>query len=149
VVIRFDQAARAGARVAKTNAGSPCPVCRADIWMYAGQQPGGFLLGSWRLLRRGGHLAVITSARQEGGRLLDPAPQIIRQARALGFRYTQHVIALRVPIRGEELVVQAGPSQVAQLRDIRSRALPPAVSVHADVCLLTKPGTPVGSGGAR
>jgi hypothetical protein len=138
-----------GGRVTKAHANTYCRACRADIWMLTEQQLSGFLLASWRVLRRGGHLAVITCARHEGGRLVDPAPQIIRQARVLGFRYSQHVIALRVPIRGGELVVQAGPSEVAQLRDIRSRALPPAVTVHADVCLLTKPGAPVGSGGAR
>jgi hypothetical protein len=139
-----------GGRVAKTSASKDCPACRADIWMLTDQQLDGFLLASWRVLRRGGHLAVITCARHEGGRLVDPAPQIIRQARVLGFRYSQHVIALRVPVRGDELIVQAGPAEVAQLRDIRSRALPPAVSVHADVCLFTKPAQgPVGSEGAR
>jgi hypothetical protein len=140
---------KVGGRVAKTRTNAGCPACRAEFTRVTEQQLGGFLLASWRVLRRGGHLAVITYARYAGGRLVDPAPQIIRQARMLGFRYSQHVIALRVPVRGDELIVQAGPGEVAQLRDIRSRALPPAVSVHADVCLFTKPAISAGLGGAR
>jgi hypothetical protein len=31
---------------------------------------------------------------------VDPAPQIMRQARVLGFGYSQHVIVLRVPVPG-------------------------------------------------
>jgi hypothetical protein len=135
-----------GGREPRAAGAGRCPACRADFWGLGEQQLNAFLLASWRVLRRGGHLAVITTARHESGRLVDPAPLVIRQARVLGFRYSQHVIALRVPICGDELVVQADPGQLAQLRDVRSRALPPLVSVHADVCLLTKPR--VGSGRA-
>ncbi|MEO3827369.1 hypothetical protein [Actinomadura sp. B10D3] len=115
-----------------------CPACLSDTLTGGELRLEGFLLGAWRVLRRGGHLAVITTARHEDGRMVDPAPQIIRQARALGFRYRQHVIALRVPVAGDTLVVQARPHELAQLRDVRSRALPPAATVHADVCLFTK-----------
>ncbi|GLW67480.1 hypothetical protein Arub01_57230 [Actinomadura rubrobrunea] len=121
-----------------TSAGR-CPGCLSDALTGSELRIDGFLLAAWRILRRGGHLALITTSRHEKGRLVDPAPQIIRQARTLGFRYSQHVIALRVPVQGDELLVQASPTQVAQLRDTKSRALPPAVSVHADVCLFTKP----------
>jgi hypothetical protein len=116
-----------------------CPACLSDTLTGGELRLEGFLLGAWRVLRRGGHLAVITTARHEAGRMVDPVPQIIRQARVLGFRYSQHVIALRVPIDGDTLVVQARPHELAQLRDVRSRALPPAATVHADVCLFTKP----------
>jgi uncharacterized protein YbaR (Trm112 family) len=118
-----------------------CPACQAELPMVSDRQLQAFLLASWRVLSRGGHLAVITTARHEEGRLIDPAPVLIRQARMLGFWYCQHVIALRVPVRGDELIVQAGPGEIAQVRDAACRALPPAARVHADVCLFTKPVT--------
>jgi hypothetical protein len=147
LVIAAPPSYEVGGRAVKGVANRDCPACRADIWMLTEQQLGKFLAAAWRVLRPGGHLAIITTARHQDGRLVDPAPLIIRQVRVLGFRYAQHVIALRVPIDGDELVVQADPSELAQLRDIRSRALPPTVSVHADVCLFRK--APSGAGGAR
>lgn len=89
------------------------------------EQFGLFLAVAWRVLRPGGVLAVTTTARHHGGRFIDPGPRIIRQAQSAGFRYAQHVIALRVPIDGDTLVVQAGPADLAQPRDTRARALPP------------------------
>ncbi|WUH98753.1 hypothetical protein OHR68_35430 [Spirillospora sp. NBC_00431] len=122
------------------NRGCPaCQACRADLWMLGAEQLAWFLAAAWKVLRPGGVLAIITTARHQAGRLIDPAPRIIRQAQRLGFRYAQHIIALRVPIDGDALVVQAGPADLAELRDARSCALPPPVSVHADVCLFTKP----------
>lgn len=118
-----------------------CPACRADLWTLSTGQLGLFLAGAWKVLRPGGVLAVTTTARHQAGRLIDPAPRIIRQAQGLGFSYAQHIIALRVPIAGDTLVVQAGPADLAEVRDTRSHALPPPVSVHADVCLFTKPRT--------
>ncbi|NEA28836.1 hypothetical protein [Actinomadura bangladeshensis] len=126
-----------------------CPACRADLWMLTGEQLALFLASAWKVLRPGGVLAITTTARHQAGRLIDPAPRIIRQAQGLGFRYVQHVIALRVPIDGDALVVQAGPGDLAELRDIRSRAMPPPVSVHADVCLFTKPTAQPSGGDAR
>jgi hypothetical protein len=121
-----------GGRVPKAADDRDCPACRADLWMLNKQQLNGFMSAAWRLLRPGGHLAVITTARyQEDGRLVDPAPQVIRDARAMGLRYTQHVIAVRVPVEGDTLHVQATAATLGQLRDIRSRALPPAGRVHA------------------
>jgi hypothetical protein len=128
-----------GGRAPKAAGSQNCPACRADLWMLTEQQLGAFLVSAWQVLRPGGTLAIITTARHEGGRLHDPAPRIVRQASLLGFRYIQHVIALRVPVDGDSLMVQASPWEIAELRDIKSRALPPAVSVHADVCLFTKP----------
>ena len=126
-----------------------CPACRADLWMLTSEQLGLFLASAWKVLRPGGVLAITTTARHQGGRLIDPAPRIIRHAQGLGFRYVQHVIALRVPIDGDALVIQAGPADLAHLRDARSRALPPQVSVHAALCLFTKPHARQGNGTAR
>ncbi|WP_171069514.1 hypothetical protein [Actinomadura geliboluensis] len=115
--------------------------------MLTSEQLGLFMASAWRVLAPGGVLAVITTARHQSGRLIDPAPRIIRHAQSLGFRYAQHVIALRVPIEGDALVVQAGPTDLAQLRDIRSSALPPTVGVHAAVSLFKKPQEPTGPPG--
>jgi hypothetical protein len=123
----------------RRGSGTGCPACRADLWMLSSEQLGLFMASAWRVLAPGGVLAVITTARHQSGRLIDPAPRIIRHAQGLGFQYVQHVIALRVPIDGDALVVQAGPADLAHLRDARSRVLPPLVSVHADLCLFTKP----------
>lgn len=128
--------------------GTGCPACRADLWMLSSEQLGLFLAAAWRVLAPGGVLAVTTTARQQAGRLIDPAPRIIRHAHRLGFRYAQHVIALRVPVEGDALVVQAGPTDLAQLRDSRSGALPPTVAVHATVSLFCKPPSPEGTGGS-
>ncbi|RKS68310.1 hypothetical protein BZB76_6572 [Actinomadura pelletieri DSM 43383] len=118
-----------------------CPACLSDVLAGSAFQARSFLPAAFRLLRPGGHLAVVTTARHHHGRLVDPAPEIIRQARVAGFRYSQHAIAVRVPVEGDTLLVQATPGGLGQLRDVRSRALPPAARVHADVCLLTRPGT--------
>lgn len=128
-----------GGAPARQEALRGCPACKAELWMLTHQQLGLFLAGAWRVLRPRGVLAVITTARHHAGRLIDPAPRTIRHAQQVGFRYVQHVIALRVPVNGDALVVQAGPADLAHLRDQRSRAVPPTVSVHADVCLFSKP----------
>ncbi|MFB4317637.1 hypothetical protein [Actinomadura sp. 21ATH] len=130
-------------------AGRECPPCRAQFWMLSDQKLSAFLHSAWRVLRPGGHLAVITTTRYDGERLIDPAPRIVREASRVGFRYGQHVIALRVPVDGDALVVQSRPTDLAELRDIRSRALPPVVSVHADVCLFTKPTGAPSPGGSK
>jgi hypothetical protein len=115
-----------------------CPSCRADLWMLTHQQLAAFLTAAARVLRPQGYLAIITTARYEGGRLIDPAPWIIRHCGAVGLRYIQHVIALRVPVGKDSLVVQAQPADFAELREAAASALPPVVSVHADVCLFVK-----------
>ncbi|WP_395103847.1 hypothetical protein [Actinomadura sp. SCN-SB] len=110
--------------------------------MVSKQQLTTFLNASWRVLRPGGHLALITTAcYQADGRLIDPGPEIIRDARAAGLRYSQHVIVVRVPVHDDTLHIQATTATLGQLRDSRSRALPPVARVHADVSLFTKPGT--------
>ncbi|WP_158566766.1 hypothetical protein [Actinomadura craniellae] len=138
-----------GGRAAQDVTNGRCPACEVSAGMLTDERLAGFLAASWRVLRPGGHLAVITTARYENGRLVNPSPRIVQRASALGFRYVQHVIALRVPVEGDVLVVQAGPEGMGQLRDVRSRAVPPAARVHADVCLFTKPGARPGRDGGR
>ncbi|MBE1531153.1 class I SAM-dependent methyltransferase [Actinomadura algeriensis] len=134
-----------GDRAVRAGGERECPACRARTSMRTNEQLGLFLAGAWRVLRPGGVLAITTTARHHGGRFVDSGPRIVRQAQSAGFRYAQHVIALRVPIDGDTLAVQAGPTDFAELKDVRSRSLPPAVTVHADVCLFVKGRT----GGAR
>ncbi|MFB4308417.1 hypothetical protein [Actinomadura sp. GTD37] len=133
----------AGSRTAEQKprrARGACPACLSDVLTDSAFRAQSFLPAAYRVLRPGGHLAVVTTARHHNGHLIDPAPAIIREARKAGFRYSQHIIAVRVPVEGDTLLIQAGPSSLGQLRDIRSRALPPAARVHADVCILTRPG---------
>ncbi|NBE91833.1 hypothetical protein FE391_00595 [Nonomuraea sp. KC401] len=79
-----------------------------------------------------------------GGGWWTCSPGIIRRAGAAGLAYVQHVIAVRVPVEGDALVVQADPAELGQLRRAQSAELPPVVSVHADVCLFAR-----SAGGAR
>ncbi|MEO3807190.1 DNA methyltransferase [Nonomuraea sp. B1E8] len=125
-------------------ASESCPSCRAEPPTLAMPQLGRFLEDARHVLAPGGHLAVITTARHERGRLVDLAPGIIRRAGAAGLAYVQHVIAVRVPVEGDALVVQADPAELGHLRRAQSAELPPVVSVHADVCLFART-----AGGAR
>ncbi|MBE1533259.1 class I SAM-dependent methyltransferase [Actinomadura algeriensis] len=129
----------AAGRPYRTAGEHQCPACRTRTGIATSEQFGLFLAGAWQVLRPGGVLAITTTARHHDGRFHDPGPRIIRQAQSAGFRYAQHVIALRIPIDGDTLTVQAGPADLAQLRDAHSRALPPPATVHADVCLFQKP----------
>ncbi|TMQ92018.1 hypothetical protein ETD83_28235 [Actinomadura soli] len=141
----------AGGHIAESRARrarGACSACLSDVLTDSAFHSQSFLPAAYRILRPGGHLAVVTTARHRNGHLIDPAPAIIREARKAGFRYSQHIIAVRVPVEGDTLLIQAGPGSLGQLRDIRSRALPPAARVHADVCLLTRPGGS-GQGGGR
>lgn len=115
-----------------------CPPCRAEQPPLAMPQLGRFLEDARHVLAPGGYLAVITTARHERGKLVDLAPGIIRRAAGVGLAYVQHVIAVRVPVEGDALVVQPGPTELAQLRRAQSAELPPVVSVHADVCLFAR-----------
>ncbi|MCC5579228.1 hypothetical protein IMZ11_26730 [Microtetraspora sp. AC03309] len=118
------------------HSGRQCPAC-PESGDSANERPA-VMRGAWQVLGDGGHLAVVTAPHREGEQLYDQAPALIRAARAVGFAYTQHVIALRVPVREGELVVQAAPEGLGHLYDVRRPAPPVTVGVHADVLLFTK-----------
>ncbi|NRQ30925.1 hypothetical protein HII36_03615 [Nonomuraea sp. NN258] len=95
-----------------------------------------------RLVKPGGHLAVVTGLHYQG-RLADPLPEIIAQARAAGLVYLQHIIALRQSARGDR--VQAclpGRGQVASQDLPQCAGLPASARVHSDVLLFIKPAMP-------
>ncbi|GAA3714432.1 hypothetical protein GCM10022224_095130 [Nonomuraea antimicrobica] len=125
-------------------ASASCPSCRAEQPTLVMPDLGRFLEDARQVLAPGGYLAVITTARHDRGRLVDLTPGIIRRAAGVGLAFVQHVIAVRVPVEGDALVVQPGPAEMAQLRRAQSAELPPVVSVHADVCLFAR-----STGGAR
>lgn len=138
LLIAAPPAYETGGRQPKSSGQQDCPSCRADLWMLTHQQLAAFLTAAAGVLRPEGYLAIITTARYVGGRLIDPAPWIIRHCGEAGLRYIQHVIALRVPVGEDSLVVQAEPIDFAELRKADASVLPPVVSVHADVCLFVK-----------
>jgi len=133
-------------------AGAAPTTCRSCVSEQKVEMPplDRLLKDAAAVLSPGGHLAVITGARYEPDRRVDPAPEVIGLAERSGLVYRQHVIALRVPVEGDTLVVEAGPQQLAQLRKPASATLPQVVSVHADVCLFTLDGSRGdGLGGGR
>jgi hypothetical protein len=101
--------------------------------------PGDLYAACERVLRPGGILAVLTSAPAPGTAAGDAAA-VIAAARAAGLVHAQHVIALRVPVAGGQLAARPG-------------TVPPpgavCARVHADVLVLSKPGTPASSAGLR
>lgn len=56
-----------------------------------------------RVLRPGGVLAVITASTAGPGGLRDDPDEAISQARAAGFIYAQHIVALHAPITGSQI----------------------------------------------
>jgi hypothetical protein len=93
--------------------------------------PGDLYAACERVLRPGGILAVLTAATLAPGAPAGDSAAVIAAARAAGLVYAQHVIALRVPLAGGQLVAPPGTTPA-----------PGAVCarVHADVLVLSKPG---------
>ncbi|MFI7640578.1 hypothetical protein [Nonomuraea sp. NPDC049400] len=91
------------------------------------------------LLKPGGHLAVVTGLHGAEDRVVDPVPEIITRARGVGLRYLQHIIALRLPVRGELIDPAMSHREVAAAQALPPCAgLPVSARVHSDVLLFTK-----------
>jgi hypothetical protein len=93
--------------------------------------PGDLYAACERVLRPGGILAVLTAAAPAPGGPAGDSAAVIAAARAAGLVYAQHVIALRVPLAGGELVPPPGTAPAPGAACAR---------VHADVLVLSKPG---------
>ncbi|MEV4800755.1 hypothetical protein AB0K18_12145 [Nonomuraea sp. NPDC049421] len=93
-----------------------------------------------RLLKPGGHLAVVAGLHRRGG-VVDPLPKLIVQAREAGLVYLQHIVALRHPARGERIDPGLLRRGLAELQELPACAgLPASARVHSDVLLFTRPG---------
>jgi hypothetical protein len=97
------------------------------------------LPGSAALLKPGGHLAVVTGLHHGQADPVDPAPALIAEAQRAGLLYLQHIIALRVPVRGERLE----PPLTWGLPRTGAAAggLPASARVHSDLFIFTRPRT--------
>jgi hypothetical protein len=97
------------------------------------------LTGSAALLKPGGHLAVVTGLHHGQEDPVDPAPALIAEAQRAGLLYLQHIIALRVPVRGERLeppLTWGVPTTGAAVG-----GLPVSARVHSDLFIFTRPRT--------
>lgn len=97
--------------------------------------------GCAAVLRPGGLLVTITKNTRRRGRCFDLAGVTVALARATGFSYLQHVIALQAAIRGGELRARPSYWQLTQVRHARQRGEPAHLVVHEDVCVFAKPET--------
>ncbi|SEN79155.1 hypothetical protein SAMN05660976_08329 [Nonomuraea pusilla] len=92
-----------------------------------------------RLVKPGGHLAVVTGLHRQGG-VVDPLPEVIVRARSVGLVYLQHIVALRHPARGERIEPDPLRHGLAGLQELPACAgLPTSARVHSDVLLFTRP----------
>ena len=91
-------------------------------------------------LRDGGILVTVTKNSRHRGRCNDLATTTIRLARAAGFSYLQHVIALLGPVREGALSARPSFWQIIQTRKARGRGEPAHLVVHEDACVFQKRG---------
>jgi hypothetical protein len=102
----------------------PPSTPRAAVLLYAACE---------RVLRPGGILAVLTSSTPGPAGLRDGPGEVIVAARASGFTYTQHIVALLAPITDGRITPAPGlhiPADGAALH----------TQVHSDLLVFTKPG---------
>ncbi len=92
------------------------------------------------VLRPGGLLVTVTKNTRRAGRLFDLAGETVSVARAAGFTYLQHVIALLAAIRDGGLRARPSFWQLTQTRRARARGESVHLVVHEDVCVFEKPG---------
>ncbi|MHB8448941.1 MAG: TRM11 family SAM-dependent methyltransferase [Mycobacteriales bacterium] len=94
--------------------------------------------GCLGLLRPGGRMVTVTKNTRRRGRTFDLAGTTIALARAAGFTFVQHVIALHAAVRDSALVARPSFWQLTQQRHAVGRGEPAHVVVHEDVCVFTR-----------
>ncbi len=104
--------------------------------------PAAALDAARRLLRPGGLLVTVTRGARRAGAFHDTAGEMVRLARASGFGYTQHVIALRAPIDGDHLTPTPTSRDRARVRADLRAGRPRHLAVHQDVCVFVAPTRP-------
>jgi len=97
------------------------------------------------VLRPGGTLVTVTRNSRRAGHTHDLAGRTVALCRAVGFGYTQHVVAIDAAIRDGELVAPSPARARAGIRRARQGGEPAHLVVHEDVCVFVKPDTPVSS----
>jgi modification methylase len=95
--------------------------------------------GCQQLLRPGGLMVTVTKNTRRRGRTFDLAGTTVALARAAGFTYLQHVIALHAALRDSSLAARPSFWQLTQHRHAVRRGDPAHVVVHEDVCVFLKP----------
>lgn len=88
------------------------------------------------VLRPGGLLVTVTKNTHRAGRLLDLAGLTVALAKAAGFTYLQHVVALHAAIRDGDLVARPSFWALTQTRNARTRGEPAHLVAHEDVLVL-------------
>lgn len=89
------------------------------------------------LLRPGGLLVTVTRRESHAGRLQDTASTTLALARAAGFRYLQHIVALHAVIDDSTLRLDSPPA--AGATGDSNRCGVRHQLAHEDVCVLVKP----------
>lgn len=105
---------------------------------------GAVYAGCHQLLRPGGLLVTVTKNTRRAGRLLDLAGLTVTLARAAGFSYLQHVVALHAAVRDSRLVARPSFWALSQARRAHARGEPAHLVAHEDVIVLRK--SPAGVG---
>ncbi|NJP96432.1 hypothetical protein HCN51_44575 [Nonomuraea sp. FMUSA5-5] len=95
------------------------------------------LTGSAKLLKPGGHLVVVTGLHRDQQSLVDPAPALIAQAQRAGLLYLQHIVALRVPVRGEH--IESPLTWGVPRAEATAAGVPLSTRAHSDVFIFTRP----------
>jgi modification methylase len=89
--------------------------------------------GCAAVLKPGGSLVTVTKNTRRQGRLFDLAGLTVHLARAAGFTYRQHIVALHTAVRDSGLVARPSFWQLTQTRHARAHGEPAHLVVHEDV----------------
>ena len=95
--------------------------------------------GCFEVLRPGGYLVVVTKNTRRKGGVFDLGGLTVSIARAVGFTYLQHVVALHAAVRDGSLVARPSFWQRNAIRKAHERGEPAHLVVHEDVSVLRKP----------